>query len=62
MIVKLKTSVSGPYGSFSPGIRDLPEDLAYEMIDAGFAEKTSKEREADGGEVSEKQHKKKRKD
>jgi hypothetical protein len=38
MRVKLKTSVSGPAGSWSPGIRDLPDELADEMLEAGFAE------------------------
>jgi hypothetical protein len=38
MRVKLKTSVSGPAGSWAPGIRDLPDELADEMLEAGYAE------------------------
>lgn len=38
MLVKLFTAVSGLDGSWGPGLRDLPEKLAAEMIAAGFAE------------------------
>ena len=38
MLVKLNTAVSGLDGSWGPGIRDLPEKLAAEMIAGGFAE------------------------
>jgi hypothetical protein len=38
MKVKLLTSVSSAEGSWANGIRDLPDSLAVEMLEAGFAE------------------------
>jgi len=38
MKVKLLTAVSCVAGSWSNGIRDLPDTLAREMLDAGLAE------------------------
>ena len=38
MLVKLKTALSGLDGSWGPGLHDLPDKLAEEMLAAGFAE------------------------
>jgi len=38
MKVKLLTSVSSAAGSWATGVRDLPDDLAEEMLAAGLAE------------------------
>ncbi len=71
MKVKLHTSISGAFGSFSPGEKELPDVLALEMIHAGHADpldagepawdegQTSPEKRPDAGEpVAEKKSKK----
>lgn len=37
MKVKLLTQYAGPRGTFSPGEKDLPKDIAVELVKAGFA-------------------------
>lgn len=39
MLVKLKTPIATANGSWGPGLRDLPDTIAAEMLAAGFAEK-----------------------
>jgi len=39
VIVKLKSAVSGLDGSWGPGLRDLPDTLAAELVAGGLAEK-----------------------
>jgi hypothetical protein len=38
MRVKLKTQSAGPNGSFAPGIHDLPDVFARQLVDGGYAE------------------------
>jgi len=39
VIVKLKSAVSCIDGSWGPGLRDLPDKLAAELVAGGLAEK-----------------------
>ena len=38
MKVRLKTQSAGPNGSFAPGIHDIPEAFARQLVEGGFAE------------------------
>lgn len=38
MKVRLKTQAAGPNGSYAPGIHDLPDAFARQLLDGGYAE------------------------
>lgn len=43
MLVRTFTIMSGPAGTWQPGVHDLPDEVAMAMLESGYAEQVEPE-------------------